>query len=164
MPSNRPLLSRAERTYIEDGVAQNFRADGRQCVDMRDCVIERGVISNTNGSARVRVGGTDVLVGVKLEAAKPLTEYPNHGRIEFNVDCSAGASPAFVSRGGDSLSQELVSALRRLMDGGQGLDLEALCIIPGARVWLLHVDAVVLECAGGSVVDTCVSFLICSGY
>jgi hypothetical protein len=117
-------------------------------------------VSNTNGSARVSVGGTAVLVGVKLVTAEPDPAAPSQGKIEVMVDCSAGASPAFVSRGGDDLSHSLASALRRLA-GGQGvLNLDGLCIIPGQRVWQIHVDALVLECSGGNLYDCCVSRII----
>lgn len=37
------------------------------CSDYRPLFVERGVLSTTNGSARIRLGGSDVLVGIKCE-------------------------------------------------------------------------------------------------
>lgn len=35
------------------------------------------------------------------------------------------------------------------------LDLEALCIIEGSRVWKVNIDLLVLECAGGALHECC---------
>jgi exosome complex component RRP42 len=80
--------------------------------DTRGFNVEARVVSNTNGSARVRVEGTDVLVGVKLVTVEPDKDTPESGKVLFMVDCSAGASASFVNRGGDQLANALTSALR----------------------------------------------------
>lgn len=49
------LLSRYEREYIVSGVNEDLRADGRTCRDFRDFSLESGVVSNTSGSARIRL-------------------------------------------------------------------------------------------------------------
>ena len=49
------LLSSFERRYIISGVEQDFRSDGRSCQDYRYFEIETGVVSNTSGSARLRL-------------------------------------------------------------------------------------------------------------
>jgi exosome complex component RRP42 len=61
-------ISDAERAYIAQGVAQGLRNDGRGCRDMRPLELELGVIAQANGSARLRAGGTDVIVAVKVRA------------------------------------------------------------------------------------------------
>eukprot|EP00041_Stephanoeca_diplocostata_P040246 m.1638901 g.1638901 ORF g.1638901 m.1638901 type:complete len:286 (+) comp31988_c0_seq1:227-1084(+) len=157
--SGQLLLSAAEKKYIIDGIEGDFRADGRKCDDYRDFTVDTNVVLNTNGSARVRLNGTDVMVGVKMATAEPDAETPTHGKISFMVDCSAGASPAFIARGGDQLSQSLSMAMRRLCTSTDALDLEKLCIIPGERVWVAHVDTLVLECSGGNLFD-CTSLAI----
>lgn len=40
------------KRFIEEGIAQNFRIDGRGRFDFRPFVLETGVVSQTNGSAR----------------------------------------------------------------------------------------------------------------
>ncbi|KAG5463473.1 MAG: ribosomal protein S5 domain 2-type protein, partial [Olpidium bornovanus] len=66
------LISPAEKDYIVRGAAADTRADGRARLDTRQITLETGVISHASGSARLRVqGGTDVLVGVKVEAGLP---------------------------------------------------------------------------------------------
>jgi len=59
-------VSDAEKAYIAQGVAQDLRNDGRGCRDLRALELELNVIAQANGSARLRVGGTDVIVAVKV--------------------------------------------------------------------------------------------------
>ena len=48
--------------------------------------LETDVVSNSSGSARVRLANTDVLVGVKAELGEPHPDRPNEGRLEVFVD------------------------------------------------------------------------------
>lgn len=81
-----PLLSPAERDYITQGVESDCRADGRSCLDYRHFVLETGVLSQTSGSARCRLGDSDVLVGVKVEVGEIEYGQPNEGRVVCNVE------------------------------------------------------------------------------
>lgn len=49
------VLSSFERTFIIGGVEQDFRSDGRSCQDYRHFEVETGIVSNTSGSARLRL-------------------------------------------------------------------------------------------------------------
>jgi len=146
-------LSEAERTFIIHGVQDDLRVDGRTRDDFRHLELETGVVSNTNGSARVRLGETDVLVGVKAELGEPNPSAPRHGRLEFFVDCSANAAPEFEGRGGEQLASELSNILYNTVCGVGTLDTAALAIIPGEQCWVLYVDIVLLEC-GGNLIDS----------
>lgn len=48
-------MSTFERAYIVGGVEQDFRSDGRSCQDYRNFEVETGIVSNTSGSARLRL-------------------------------------------------------------------------------------------------------------
>lgn len=61
-------LSAAEREYITQGVEQNIRNDGRKREDFRAIELQLGVIAQASGSARLKLGNTDVIVGVKVRA------------------------------------------------------------------------------------------------
>ena len=152
-------ISEAERAFILEGVSKDVRCDGRRQKETRDAEIKCGVIAQAAGSARVRLGGTDVIVGVKAEIATPDVSSPELGCLEFSVECSPLASPAFRGRGGDELSAELASAIEKsyCVDGNQKhgdspIDLSSLCILPGKSCWVLYIDALVLD-IDGSVID-----------
>jgi exosome complex component RRP42 len=81
-----PLVSPAEKSYIEQGVEQDCRADGRSRLEYRHVVMESGLLSQASGSARCRLGDSDVLVGVKVEIGQVEPSKPNHGRVVCNVE------------------------------------------------------------------------------
>ena len=54
------------------------------------------------------------------------------------------ASQQFAGRGADDFNNELTQTLDRVLNGPQGgLNLEKLCIIPGAECWVINIDALV---------------------
>ena len=80
-------ISNAEREYIIDGVDDDLRNDGRGRLDYRHVTIDLGVVPQSSGSARVRLGiipseTTDVIVAVKADIGTPGKENPHHGRIQ----------------------------------------------------------------------------------
>ncbi|GCC29572.1 hypothetical protein chiPu_0008015 [Chiloscyllium punctatum] len=115
------VLSEAEKVYVMHGVQDDLRIDGRGCEDYRHTEIETDVVSNTSGSARVKIGHTDILVGVKAEMGTPKLERPYEGFLEFFVDCSANATPEFEGRGGEDLGTEIANTLYRLLECGGNL-------------------------------------------
>lgn len=143
------LLSEAEKTYILHGVEADFRNDGRSRNDYRPMELETDVVSNASGSARLRLANTDILVGVKTEIDVPSPETPKLGKIEFFVDCSANATPAFVGRGGEDLATEISNGLSKAYSS---FPLEKLCILERLQCWKLYVDILILEC-GGNLFD-----------
>lgn len=126
--------------------------DGRGCEDYRCVEVETDVVSNTSGSARVKLGHTDILVGVKAEMGTPKLEKPNEGYLEFFVDCSANATPEFEGRGGDELGTEIANTLYRIFNNKGSIDLKSLCISTREHCWILYVDVLLLEC-GGNLFD-----------
>ncbi|XP_049862902.1 exosome complex component RRP42 [Schistocerca gregaria] len=146
------LLSTAEKTYILHGVDEDFRTDGRNRRTYRPIELETEVVIHANGSARLRLANTDILVGVKTEIDTPFPERPNEGKIEFFVDCSANATPAFEGRGGEDLATEISASLARAYMSSQVFNLSPLIITPGVHCWKLYVDILILEC-GGNLFD-----------
>ena len=75
-----PLISAGEVQWITAAVYFTCRNDGRQREDFRELSVQLGVIAQATGSARVRLGETDVIVGVKV-------------RLQA-MSCSSGAQEA----------------------------------------------------------------------
>jgi len=143
-------ISSAESKYIIDGIKANFRQDGRTCDTYREFSIDTDVVSNTNGSARVQLGGTHVLCGIKAMTGEP--DASGNGRIEFYVECTAGAKAEFAHRGGESLGIDMTNMLKKMAQNESAINVEGLRIIPGT-VWVLRVDVLVLHCMGGNLYD-----------
>lgn len=60
------LSSQAEVDYCTQSIQAGLRLDGRGLTDFRPIELQIGVIAQANGSARLRLGDTDVIVGVKV--------------------------------------------------------------------------------------------------
>jgi hypothetical protein len=59
-------ISLGERIYIVQGIEQDVRTDGRSRAQYRPLALEANVVAQADGSARLHLGPTDVLVGVKV--------------------------------------------------------------------------------------------------
>ncbi|KAK7310106.1 hypothetical protein RJT34_07382 [Clitoria ternatea] len=115
-----------------------------------------------NGSARVRLGATDVIASVKDELGKPSLFQPHKGKVSIHIDCSSTAEPAFEGRGGDELSAELSVALQRCLLGGKtgagaGIDL-SLIVIEGKICWDLYIEGLVVS-SDGNLLDALVTLI-----
>ncbi|KAL8140430.1 hypothetical protein V2J09_006451, partial [Rumex salicifolius] len=150
-------LSAGEKQFLQGAIAQDLRCDGRKRLTYRHMDVETGVIAHASGSARVTMGGTDVIASVKAEVGKPSSSQPDKGKIYIFVDCSPTASPAFEGRGGEELSAELSASLQRCLLGGNsgaggGIDLSSLCIVEGKICWDLYIDGLVIS-SDGNLLD-----------
>jgi exosome complex component RRP42 len=139
-------MSAAERRFLIDGVASEIRNDGRASGTFRRVVLETGVLEQTSGSARVRVGASDVTVGVKLQVAVPHADAPNVGLVECGVECAPLVAADAAS------TADLAQSLHRAWAHGRCLDLAQLCIAPGKLCWCVYVDAVV-HSGDGNLLD-----------
>ncbi|KAL5994556.1 hypothetical protein ACLOJK_024609 [Asimina triloba] len=150
-------LSIGEKHFIQGGIAQDLRTDGRKRLHYRPISVETGVIPQANGSARVRMGSTDIIVSVKAELGKPNMLQPDKGKVAIFVDCSPTAAPMFEGRGGEELSTELSAALQRCLLGGKsgtgaGVDLSSLIVLEGKLCWDLYIDGLVVS-SDGNLLD-----------
>ncbi|CAN6571441.1 unnamed protein product [Malus baccata var. baccata] len=145
-------LSIGEKHFIQGGIAQDIRSDGRKRLTPRPINVKTGVISQANGSARVRMGATDVIASVKAELGRPTALQPDKGKVFINVDCSPTAAPMFEGRGGEELSAELSVALRHCLLGGAGIELSCLVVVEGKICWDLYIDGLVVS-SDGNLLD-----------
>lgn len=60
------VAAAGEVAFCAACIQQSMRLDGRGCSDLRPIELELGVVPQAAGSARLHLGGTDVLVGVKV--------------------------------------------------------------------------------------------------
>ena len=60
------VISQIKRDHLMNLLADGRREDGRQLDEMRKITVETGIIESAEGSARVHLGNTDVIAGVKV--------------------------------------------------------------------------------------------------
>ena len=74
------LISSIKKDYLYNLAKNGKRADGRKFDEYRKIEIETGLISKAEGSARVKIGNTQVVAGIKMDIGDPYPDTPNiHG-------------------------------------------------------------------------------------
>ena len=73
------LVTRVRLKQITQLIEKGKRLDVRGLLDYRDIKVEQGVIEKAEGSAKVFLGKTEILVGVKVETGEPFPDTPNEG-------------------------------------------------------------------------------------
>ncbi|MGQ9788145.1 MAG: exosome complex protein Rrp42 [Candidatus Hadarchaeaceae archaeon] len=145
------IISSVKRDYIIDLVKQGKRVDGRALDQMRETVVEKGLIETANGSAKVNLGKTQVLVGVKLMHAEPFPDTPESGVLIVNAELLPLASPTFEPGPPRVEAIELARVVDRGIRESDAIDLDKLGIKPGEDVWSVFVDIDVLDHDGGLI-------------
>lgn len=133
-------VSNLTKSTLRKMFAEGKRFDGRGLLDLRDVSIEYNVSNKAEGSARVRMGKTDVVVGVKLAPADPYADSPDKGNLMVSGDLLPLASPRFESGPPDFAGIELPRLVDRAIRESGMIDLTKLVIKEGERVWTVFID------------------------
>ncbi len=119
------------------------RLDGRKFNEFRkEIVVEYGISpKSAEGSARVKIGNTEVVAGVKFELIKPYPDEPDKGTIMAGVELLPLSSPEFESGPPDIKAVELARAVvdRGLRESG-AIDFKSLCIKKSEKAWVIVID------------------------
>jgi len=153
------MASRVRQRRIAQLISRGKRLDGRGLTDYREVQVEAGLIERAEGSARVRLGKTEVLVGVKFELGEPFPDTPNEGVLTVNAELVPLASPTFEPGPPDENSVELARVVDRGIRESKAIATEELCIEPGKKVFVVFVDVYVLNHDGNLIDASCLAAL-----
>jgi len=142
------VVADLKRDYISKLLAKGQRVYGRRFDEMRPLTIETNFIGSAEGSARVKLGNTDVVVGVKLIAGAPFPDTPDTGVLTTNAELIPMASDTFEAGPPDQESIEVARVIDRGIREGHAVDMTKLCMVPGKEVWIMFVDVHVLDYDG----------------
>ncbi len=142
------VMSEIKRDYIEGLIANGKRADGRSLTDVREIKVVTDVIESADGSARVKLGNTEVIAGVKIIPGTPFPDTPNIGVLTTGAELIPMAHPTFESGPPGEDAIELARVVDRGIRESGMVDVEALCITPGEEVWMCFVDIYALDYDG----------------
>ena len=106
------------------------------------------MIRKAEGSALVKLGSSQVLVGVKMQPGEPFQDSPNRGVIITNAELVPLASPMFEPGPPNEVGIELARVVDRGVRESKAIDLDALCIVPGKQVWIIFIDVHILDDCG----------------
>ena len=124
------------RAYLVEGK----RLDGRKPEEHRELTIEKNISKKAEGSVRVRLGKTELLVGVKMGTSEPYPDSPNKGNLMVTAELLPLSSPRFENGPPRFPAIELGRVTDRGLRESGFIDFEKLCIEPGKKVWTVFVD------------------------
>lgn len=142
------VISEIRKDYLYNLILKGERADGRGFDGYREISIERNLINKAEGSALVKLGKSQVLVGIKMQPGEPFPDSPNRGVIITNAELVPLASPTFEPGPPNETGIELARLVDRGVRESKAVDLEALCIVPGKQVWIIFIDVHILDDCG----------------
>jgi exosome complex component RRP42 len=146
------VITRVKQKQIAQAIAEGKRLDDRELAEYREIKVEQGIIERAEGSAKVLLGKTEVLVGAKIEIGEPFSDTPNEGVLTVNVELVPLASSTFEPGPPDENSIELARIVDRGIRESKVIDVEKLCIEPGKKVFVVFVDVYVLN-HDGNLID-----------
>ena len=147
-------LSLIKKDFIRTLLREDRREDGRGLMDHRSLDIQVNYIGRAQGSARVKLGNTQVVAGVKVQTEVPYPDTPNRGNFMTSAEMSPIASPYFEPGPPRIEGIELARVTDRSLRESGLIDFEALCIEPGKKVWGVFVDLQILD-YDGNLFDAC---------
>src|SRR5207302_997886 len=130
------------------------RVDGRRLDEPRKVSVARTFVKTAEGSARVKLGNTDVLIGIKMTVGEPYPDTPNTGVLSTSVELIPMASPTFEAGPPRPDAIELARVVDRGIRESKMVNMEKLCITPKEKVWIMFIDIHVLD-YDGNLFDAC---------
>jgi exosome complex component RRP42 len=132
--------SKLTEERIREYLGEGKRFDGRKLDEFREITIETGISKNAEGSARVRIGKTEVLVGIKMDVAAPYPDSKDRGNLMVTSELLPLSSPRIELGPPQFDAIELARVIDRGIRESKFIELEKLCIKEGEKVWTVFID------------------------
>lgn len=145
------IIAKTEYKYVLKNLRRGKRIDGRELFEFRDFKIDVNVVKSAEGSARVLLGETQIITGIKYELGTPFPDMPDKGVYTVMAELIPIASPLFESGPPNNQSIELARLIDRPIRSAQTIDNVMLCIVPNKLVYIVFIDAYVLNYAGNLI-------------
>ncbi|MEM4260036.1 MAG: exosome complex protein Rrp42 [Candidatus Woesearchaeota archaeon] len=128
------------RNHIEKLLSKNVRIDSRKKLDYRDISIEVGFLKTAEGSARVKIGETEIIAGVKMSIEKPFPDTPEDGLLMIGTELLPLSNPKYEGGPPSIESIEVSRVIDRAIRESRCIDTKKLCIEKGEKAWTVNVD------------------------
>ena len=137
---------------IKNYLKEDKRFDGRKPDEFRELVLEKDVSKKAEGSVRVKLGETEVIVGVKAGVGTPYPDSPDKGNMMVTAELSPISSPRFELGPPKFEAIELARVIDRGIRESKVIDFEKLMIEKGEKVWTIFIDIYSIN-DGGNLLD-----------
>lgn len=144
--------SNVSKSYLSKILSQGKRFDGRGLLDLKNLTIEYGVSNKSEGSARVKLGKTEVIAGVKLSPGAPYPDSLDKGNLIVSGDLLPLASPRFEMGPPGFDGIEMPRLVDRMIRESKMIDFTKLVIKEKELVWNVYIDIYPLN-DDGALID-----------
>jgi exosome complex component RRP42 len=151
------VIATLKKDFIYNLMIKGKRQDGRGFKDFRDIKLETNVVIKAEGSAKVTLGETQVLVGVKLQTGTPFSDSQDEGVIITNLELNPIASPEFEPGPPKEEAIEMARVVDRGIRESGAIDVKKLCITHGESVWIVFIDVHILNDSGNLIDASCLA-------
>jgi exosome complex component RRP42 len=134
------ITSNLTAQRIKEYLTKGKRFDDRGLEEFRNLTIETGISKNAEGSARVKLGNTEVIVGIKLDVGAPYPDSKDKGNLMVTTELMPMSSPRIDLGPPQFDSIELGRVIDRGIRESHFIELEKLCIKEGEKVWTVFID------------------------
>jgi len=146
------IVWEVKKDSIKHLIQSGKRSDGRDLEEYRKIEFMEEYVPKAEGSCLVKLGSTQVLVGVKMNVGEPYPDSPDKGNLSTSCELVPLASPDFSFGPPDEESIEIARVVDRGLRESKMIDFEKLCIKEGEEVWTVMVDIHVLD-HDGNLID-----------
>jgi exosome complex component RRP42 len=148
------VIAEIKKDYLVQLAKEGKRHDGRAFDEFRPVSIRTRYIQQAEGSARVRLGDTDVIVGIKMATGTPYPDAPNDGTMTTSAELVPLASADFETGPPSQASIEVARVVDRGIRESKSVDFGKLCIKPGEKIWMSYIDMHAVD-YDGNLFDAC---------
>ena len=142
------VVEQLKRGQMSDLLAKGKRLDERGLLDSRELKVFTNVIEKAEGSARVTLGNTEVIAGVKVNLGTPFPDTPDKGLLVVSAEVLPLASPYAEPGPPDENTIELARVTDRGIRESGMIDVGKLVLKEGKWVYAVFVDVSILNVDG----------------
>jgi exosome complex component RRP42 len=146
--------SNLTKKRIKDYLDAGKRFDDRKFLDHREIEIETDVSKNAEGSAKVKLGNTEVRAGVKLGMGVPYPDHEDEGTMMTTLELLPLSSENFEYGPPRINAIEIARIVDRGIRESGMIDFKKLCVEKGEKVWTVFIDLYSIN-DDGNLLDAC---------
>ena len=151
---NTSIIDSLKKTHIIELLKDGKRLDGRSLDQPRELTIDIGVIPKAEGSARARLGDTEVVAGVKVQPERPFPDTGDQGMLMCTAEILPIAHPTAETGPPTPDVVELARVTDRGIRESKMLDMKQLVLEKDKSVIGIFCDNAVTD-HDGNLFDVC---------
>ena len=151
---HKTIIDELTRSKITKMLGDGRRADGRGMEEQRPVRIETGAIPKASGSARVFLGNTEVVAGVKIQPDRPFPDVGDRGIFICTAEILPLAHPDIETGPPNPAVIELARVVDRGIRESGMIDLSQLVLEKNKSVMGVFADNSVID-VDGNLFDAC---------